>query len=113
MKEKILAIFDKIDIRYLLCLVFIANLVDAYLTLTWVELGVATEANPIMAFLLDLGQEWFLIGKIVSISAACLILYHLRELRASKVVAILSCVLYLGIIVIHILGSRDVGMPLF
>tara|TARA_R100000152_G_C6724697_1_gene150134 strand:+ start:64 stop:405 length:342 start_codon:yes stop_codon:yes gene_type:complete len=113
MKNKSLKILDKINIRYFLCLVFAANLADAYLTLTWIEMGVATEANPIMAYLLDHGSEWFITGKVLSVSTACYILDRLKDHRGAKFVAMLSCLLYLGIVAFHILGSQSIGVPLF
>ena len=112
MKEKLLSFIDQIDIRPLLCIIFIANLLDAYLTLEWIEMGIATEANPIMAWLLEKGSGWFLTGKISAIIGACLILFHLKHLRAAKIVALASCVLYLSIVVLHILGVMEVGLPL-
>ena len=65
MKKILTRLIDKLNIVPFLCLVFILNLLDAYLTLTWVEAGIATEANPIMANLLNLGEEWFILGKLV------------------------------------------------
>ena len=110
MKEKLLTVLDNINISYLLLVVFVANIADAFLTLSWIDMGIATEANPIMALLIDMGAEWFLIGKIGSVSAACVILYHLRSNRSAKFVALLSCALYFGIIVFHLLGASSAGV---
>ena len=111
MKKILTRFIDKLNIVPFLCLVFILNLLDAHLTLTWVEAGIATEANPIMANLINLGGEWFMIGKIGAVSLACFFLYYCKHIRASKIVALISCVLYLIILGIHIHGVHDLGIP--
>lgn len=110
MKRKITALIDRVDIRSLLCVVFIANIIDAYLTLTWIEAGVATEANPIMAELLHLGTHWFWIGKVGTVTFACLFLWICRHVRASKLVAFVSCIVYITVIGIHAKGAYDLNL---
>ena len=38
-------------LRHLVALTLVLNLIDALLTLVWLETGQAVEANPVMAFL--------------------------------------------------------------
>ena len=113
MKRKVALFLDRTNIKPLLYLIFIANLLDAYFTLGWINTGVATEANPLMAFLLDLGPVWFLSGKIGAVTLACLILLYCKHLRAAKVVLIIANILYLAILGIHLYGIYVLGLPLF
>ena len=97
----------------LLRLIFITNLIDAYLTLLWIDAGVAVEANPIMDFWLQQGTEWFLIVKIGAISIACLILWHMRNIDsvyvATRLVSLLAVLGYAALIVFHIVGGFSTG----
>tara|TARA_Y100000310_G_scaffold321556_1_gene379360 strand:- start:215 stop:550 length:336 start_codon:yes stop_codon:yes gene_type:complete len=97
----------------LLRLVFIANLIDAYLTLVWINAGVATETNPIMNFLLQQGSGWFLTVKITSVFAACLILWRMRNISsvyvATRLVSLLAVFGYAVLIGFHIVGAYNVG----
>ena len=97
----------------LLRLVFVGNLIDAYLTLVWINAGVATEINPIMNFLLQQGSEWFLATKITAVFIACLILWRMRNIRsvyvATRLVALLSVLGYAVLIGFHIVGGYNVG----
>ena len=115
MKEKLLAILDinKLNVTYVLYTIFIANLIDAYLTLKWINIGIATEANPIMDYLLDMGGGWFVIGKVFAISIACFILWNLRNFKSAKIVALLACLLYISIIIFHIIGANAINYSLF
>jgi len=104
MKNSFLNFVNNLKMTTMIRLVFVTNLIDAALTITWVEMGIAIEANPLMKFVLELGPEWFVGCKITLILLACIILWNLRHLTAAKVVAFLSCLLYLGIVGIHLLG---------
>ena len=98
----------------LLRLIFIANLVDAYLTLMWIDAGVAIESNPIMDYLLQQGTEWFLIVKILAVSIACLILWRMRNISsvyiATRFVSLLAVLGYSALIVFHIVGGFNTGV---
>ena len=85
--------------------VYIANILDAILTLTWVKLKVADEANPIMAALLETDPLTFFLVKVAAVTIACVILWTLRYHPLSKWIALSSALLYSGIIAWHIIGS--------
>ena len=101
---------NNLNIAILLRIVIVTNLLDAYLTLKWIHLGIATEANPIMNYLLSFGDLWFVLGKMSFISVACFILWKLRYLKAAKSVALGACILYSVIILLHIVGGVDSGV---
>ena len=104
MKERIINFIDNLKMATLLRLVFITNLIDAFLTLTWINAGIAEEANPLMSYLIDLGPVWFVSGKIFVVLAACFILWKLRAVTLAKFVSLLACLFYIGVIFVHIFG---------
>ena len=104
MKDSIINFVNNLKMAAMIRLVFITNLIDAALTIIWVDMGIAVEANPIMKFVLDLGPGWFVGCKIIIILLACIILWNLRHLTMAKLVAFLSCLLYLGIVGVHLVG---------
>lgn len=97
--------FNSLRIEGLLTFVYTANILDAILTLTWVKLQVADEANPIMAALLDINPWLFVLVKIGAVSASCVILWSLRGHKLSKWISLGAALLYAGIISWHIVGS--------
>ncbi len=80
---------------------------DAVLTLTWVKLEVADEANPIMAALLETDPLTFFLVKVIAVGTACAILWVLRHHKLAKWIALGSMLLYAGIIAWHIIGAYN------
>ena len=113
MKERLKNFYNKLDLARLLFLIFVANLADALLTLRWIDEGIATEANPLMAMLLHEGPEWFLVGKILCVTIACLILWVLRHVKVVKAVACFSALAYTALIIFHLIGAVDSGVAIF
>jgi|GEM_PF-3009670 len=64
------------------------NLFDALATLFWVEAGLATEANPVMAQALDSGPALFILSKVALVSLAVGLLWRLRAERFARIAAI-------------------------
>lgn len=84
------------------------NLVDALLTLAWVELGVAREANPLLAGLLALSPALFVAAKSALVSLGLGLLFLLRQ-RRMAVLGIWSALgLYLLVLGIHLHGASRV-----
>lgn len=113
MKKRVLASIDRFDIKLPLLLVFIANILDAVLTIAWLDLGVATEANPIMANLLEFGYIWFLVGKIGAVTIASIFLFICAHKRSAKVVALIACFIYGYVLGIHAKGAYDLNLLTF
>ena len=61
----------------------VMNLIDAVFTLGFVELGAATEANPIMEILLSCGPVMFVIGKMGLVSLGVMLLWRLRHMKVA------------------------------
>ena len=104
MKVSVINFFNSLKMATMIRLLFVTNLIDAALTVLWVDMGIAVEANPLMSYVLELGPAWFIGCKIVVILLACVILWNLRRLPLAKSVAFFSCLLYLGIVGIHVIG---------
>jgi len=91
-------------------LLFGLNLLDALLTLVWVRAGVATEANFLMANLIDIGDAPFLAVKILmgGLTVAVIALWGNRKIARYGLSVALGA--YLGLMIIHIAtGLSAVG----
>ena len=90
--------------------VFIANILDAVLTLKWTEMQVAEEVNPLMAYLIEIDPLLFLSVKISAVTLSCLILWKLNQYISARIIAILSVLLYAGILMMHVTGAVGLGI---
>ena len=84
-------------------LLFALNAFDAFLTLLWINLGVATEGNHLMANVLELSDSTFLGVKIFLGTIAAIVLYAFghRPLARYGLTAVLS--LYIGLFGVHVI----------
>jgi len=85
----------------LLILVGVLNVLDAVLTAGWMSLGVIEEANPLMAYLLDLGPTLFFIVKAALVPLGCFILWRYRHRRFAKIAIVGVLGVYSWVIVLH------------
>ena len=92
----------------LLFFIVIANAFDAICTISWVQAGVAVEANPLMAFLLDQSAALFFCVKMSVVILAVGILYSRRHDRLAKALVIPVVLVYAVILVMHL---RVMGFP--
>jgi len=72
----------------------VLNLFDAFLTLLWVSVGLATEANPVMAEAIGHGPAAFLLSKITLVSLAVLLLWRNRDALTARLALIPVALLY-------------------
>ena len=90
-------------------LLFIFNLLDAFLTILWINSGIAIEANPIMAAAMSHGMSFFVLIKITAVTLAIAVLWSTRSNRLSRYASVLSST-SMGIVVIyHVLGVLGVA----
>ena len=68
----------------LLVLILVLNLMDAFFTLQWVQRG-GTEANPFMAYMLELGDGFFLAQKCFVVGIWLIILTAHKNFRLAQV----------------------------
>ncbi|HEX7174411.1 MAG TPA: DUF5658 family protein [Pyrinomonadaceae bacterium] len=65
-------------------LLFVLNLLDAQLTVVWVEMGVATEGNALMARVLEAGTAHFLLTKLLIGALVAYTLYRFSHLALAR-----------------------------
>jgi len=93
-------------------LLFLLNWLDAQLTILWVRNGLATEGNGLMAYLLDAGNEPFLLTKIVVGAGVAFILYRWSHLALARRGLRLVLGLYLALMFVHAAtGVSALGHP--
>ena len=85
-------------------LLFLFNLLDAFLTVLWVQSGVAVEANPIMSAAMSYGMSFFVLIKISMVVCAIAILWHTRRHTLSRWASLLTSVLMGSLVVYHAIG---------
>ena len=90
--------------------VFVANVLDAFLTLHWINIRAAEESNPLMAALIDIDPLLFLFVKVVGVTSACVFLYFLRSHLATKISAVLVALVYYVVLLYHFLGGIREGL---
>lgn len=92
-------------------LLFLLNVVDAFLTVYWVRHGYATEGNQLMATLLDLGNFYFILVKVGVGVVAAFCFWNWKEFRLARVGLSVALVLYAGVMGIHLLtGLAAAGL---
>jgi hypothetical protein len=83
-------------------LLFLLNLIDAIASTGWVRSGITTEANQLMAPLLDLGSLPFLAFKIVIGTLTCGVLLYGAENRVARVGLTVALIIYIGVTGLHL-----------
>lgn len=90
-----------------------ANLLSMLdLALTWVELqsGLASEGNPLMAQLFEIGPGAAWLFKFVLGVAASLLIWRFRRYRQILAVSVAAFGIYAAVIGYHVLGLHLVGL---
>jgi hypothetical protein len=85
-------------------ILLVFNLIDGMLTLAAVHAGAATEANPLLAGVLDQGAVWFIAVKTTLVSLGVLLLWLRRERILAAGGLCGAAVIYAGIIAHHLSG---------
>jgi hypothetical protein len=92
------------NIKDSLSAVLALNVFDALATLTWVSVGIAKEANPLMDVLIDHSPSLFLLGKMMLVSIGCLILWKNRAAKVTLSVSRALVVIYTVLALYHLQG---------
>lgn len=80
---------------------FLLNWLDAQLTLVWVRSDIATEANSLMAQLLDIGDAPFLLTKLAVGGFAAYVLYRCSHLTIARRGMKLVLSIYGALMLVH------------
>jgi hypothetical protein len=113
MQDSIYAHSDIVKYRiFYAALLFIvaANAFDAVCTIGWVNAGLAIEANPLMAYLIEKSTLLFFVVKMIVVLTAVWILYLRRQARLTRCLVIPVAVVYVIVLAIHL---SAVGPPVF
>lgn len=86
---------------FLYLYIFVLNLVDAVLTHYSVGNGLATEINPLMDFLLQLGAFYFYVCKIALVVLGLALLKRLEGTRGVDLALHLCATIYTVICILH------------
>ena len=82
--------------------VTVLTLVDAYLTLSLIEMKIFVEANPIMAFFLGHGNSLFIVAKSLFTSLALFFLCLTQNYVLSKISLAFAILVYLSVILYEV-----------
>jgi len=85
-------------------LTIIFNIFDACSTVYFIQNGLAYEANPIMAWLMDFGMEWFMFYKVVFLTIAIAVVARYHKYKISKYGLWGVCFVYGLVCLYHIFG---------
>jgi hypothetical protein len=83
-------------------LLFTLNLLDAILTIYWVEKGFASEGNQLMAGLLDIGVLPFLLVKIAVGTVAAVVFWRWSNLQLAKYGLAVALAVYICLMGVHV-----------
>lgn len=95
----------KTKVKTSLFLITTFNIFDAFMTLFWVNHGLAVESNPLMNYALTVGPEFFIIFKILLVFLGCALIYIHRETYFAKLAALVGVISYGAIVFYHIVGG--------
>jgi hypothetical protein len=82
-------------------LLFALNWLDAQLTILWIRLNIATEANGLMARLLNQSEASFLLVKLAIGAFAAYILYRCAHLPVARRGMKLVLGIYVALMLVH------------
>lgn len=88
-------------------LLFLFNLIDAFLSVMWINSGIAVEANPLMAAAMAHGMSFFVLIKISLVSLAIAILWNTRSNKFSAWSSLLSATAMGAVVIYHAVGIFD------
>jgi hypothetical protein len=80
--------------RHLVPVILVLNLVDSCFTLAWISSGMATEANEVMATVLELGPVAFAMVKMCLVTGGVYVLVVRSQTRLAQVGLSLTTVVY-------------------
>ena len=86
---------------WMLSTVIVLNVIDAVFTIGWVEAGVATEANPFMAVLMEY-PILFISIKMVLVSLGVILLWLRRHRPMAVIGIVLIFIVYYAILLHHL-----------
>jgi hypothetical protein len=84
----------------------VLNVVDAFLTLYWITSGFATEANPLMAVLIEEHPLVFIVVKFSLVFLGSTLLWRYRKRPLSVICIFLAFMVYYGVVLYHLNAAQ-------
>ena len=81
---------------------FVLNIIDALLTLYWIESGSATEGNGIMSYFLAQGVGVFLTVKILMAATTSITLEYFQQYRVARIGLNFVLGVYIALMFVHL-----------
>lgn len=102
--------YSKQDVALLLA-IFGLNVLDAFMTMMWLHRG-GREANPVMAFFLDIGPAAFLAQKCLVVGFWLILLLVHKNFRFARVGLYASLAVYALLLIVHFrIVALDIEPP--
>lgn len=86
----------------LIGMLFVLNAIDAVATVTWVSAGMATEANPLMAHLLELHPVVFVATKLALVGLCSYLLWKHCDRWLSVAATVVLVGIYYTLVAYHL-----------
>jgi hypothetical protein len=97
------------DLAMLLSILML-NVLDAFFTLRWLQIG-GREANPVMEWLLEIGDSAFLIQKCIVVGLWLIVLIVHKNFRIARIGLWSLLALYSLLLIYHFLLQAGFGPP--
>lgn len=92
--------------------VLLGNLGDALSTLTFLQLHLAHEMNPLMRLAYQISPMSFMVTKLALVHLGLLLLYLNRHVRAARIGEAFGGMIYIGIMAWHLVCWAGLGRAL-
>jgi hypothetical protein len=83
-------------------LLLVGNLVDGLCTLLLLQLNLAREVNPLLAWVYGMSPVSFMVTKLALVQSGLLLLWMHRHVRAAQVGLQVGAIAYAGIVAYHV-----------
>jgi hypothetical protein len=88
-------------------LLFVLNMLDAFLTVLWVRNGVAGEGNRLMEHLLDFGDFPFLMVKFLMGALVALVVLRWNDFRIARYGLSVAILVYVSLMGVHLVTGLE------
>lgn len=83
-------------------LLLVGNLVDGLCTLVLLQLDLAREVNPLLAWMYGMSPVSFMVGKLAMVQFGLLLLWMHRHVKAAQVALQLGAGAYAAVVLYHV-----------
>lgn len=95
------SILTETAFKFFIISIFVLNILDALLTLMWIDAMLAVELNPLMNALIQQSPWAFLVVKISLVTVALALIFKNRHKLISRALVIPAFFVYMWVSMIH------------